>query len=166
MGWHLANFIISFSTLIALIVYAWYTYKIAKENYIPLIYMTIKEGDESNLQFYIQNHSKVEIEYFGKIIAKTTEGVFEFNTGFYGDEYPLIVSPFMGRTGHFELKDLVNEQRKTLREFVESGKIDRLQFVLHLKYRKYGKGEWKKYPLYPWVYEFKTRLLWLDDVVI
>ncbi|MCK4553146.1 hypothetical protein KAT80_02995 [Candidatus Pacearchaeota archaeon] len=159
MGGDLA---ISFLTFVALLFYAYYTRRIAKEGYIPLISMTIKQINKSHLQFYIRNHSKVEIESFGKIKADTSEGVFEFNTGFYGDESPWILQPFMEGIGHFDLKDLLDKQKKTLGESAKSGKIEHMQFVFYLKYRKFREGKWKKPQPQKWIYNFKTNAFWLD----
>ena len=164
MEWHLANFILSFLTFIALVVYASFTYKIARENYIPLISITIKQGNKSHLNFYMWNHSKVEVETFCKIKANTNEGVFEFKTGFYGDKHPWMLPPLMSVVGNFNLKELVNEQGKTLEEFWKLGKIEHMRFTSYLKYRK-AKGirKWKKYLLQNWVYNFKTNAFWLDE---
>lgn len=165
----LINFILSLLMLIAIITYVCYTRLIAKEYRNPIISTTFTQiGKNSHLQFHIKNHSKVEVEVFSKIKLKINNEIFEFKTGFYGDKSPCILQPFLEVNGHFELQDLVNEEGKTLKEFVNSGKIGHTKFIFYLKYRKYSKRrkilnfKWKKPYPQKWVYNFKDNVLWFD----
>ena len=64
------NLIISVITLLALIIYAYFTYLIAKDIYEPLVSFTFNQISSSHLGFNIINKSKVEVEVFGKLWSK------------------------------------------------------------------------------------------------
>jgi len=195
IGSDLGRGIIGFLTFITLIVYATYTAKIANKDYVPLISMAIKPKkidkleDKTDLQLYLRNHSKVEIEVFGKIKAKemVSEKLFEFKTGFYGDKHPLILAPLQKSKWHFDLKDLEDEKGKKLEKDLKSKKIDNLRFFLHLKYRRFkqkkllrlyekfrkkkrkikcGRSQkwgWKKYHDFKWAWYLDPFRFWQDD---
>ena len=159
----LINLILSILTFVALILYASFTYIIAKDVNSPIVSATFKQIKNSHLQFCIRNHSKVETESLVKIKANTEKGVFEFKGGVYGGESHWILPPFMEKRGHFELKkDLINEENKTLREFVKSKNIDSIKFTFYLKYRKVKKRKWKTPHPQKWIYSFKNNSLWPD----
>ena len=156
------NILLSLLTLIILAFSARYAYLIAREINIPTISTTFKQIGKSHLQFLITNHSKVETESFGKILAKTHKGIFEFKGGFYGSGHPWILQPFMVGNGHFDLKNMLNEKNEKLDKFIENNEIKQIQFIFYLKYRKFGKGKWIKHQPQKWIYDFKQNLLWLN----
>jgi|TARA_Y100000310_G_scaffold329554_1_gene399641 hypothetical protein len=113
MLFEVANLMLSVLTIIALIIYAYFTYLIAKDVSEPFVSFTIKQiPGTSHLNFSMINKSKLEVEVFGKLWAKTNEGLFNFKDGSYGGGKPWILQPFTESSGHFELKEITNENGK------------------------------------------------------
>ncbi len=163
MNLGLWNFILGVLTFVALLIYAYYTYKIAKENNIPISSILIKQRSGPHLDFYLKNFSKVETESFVKIWANTEKGIFEFNEGPYGDKSPWISEPFIELNGHFKLQEMVNKKNEKLEKYIKSREINVVKFIVHTKYRKYGR--WHKWVVpkpQRWIYNFDTKDFWLD----
>jgi len=146
----------------ALVIYAYLTYLIAKDIYNPLVSFNLKQIELSHLGFSMVNKSKVEVEVFGKLWSNVENEIFEFKTGFYGDEKHWILQPFTEGHGHFYLKDLKNKERIKLDTFVKKNKIPSINFNMQIKYRKVGRRKWKKTSPQNFIYNFKENLFWLN----
>ena len=164
MFFQIANLILSTSALIALIIYAYYTYLIAKDVNEPFVSFSFHQiiPWSSHLEFHIVNKSKVEVESFGKLWVKKNKHFLEFEKGFYGNGHAWILQPFTDNNGHLELKDLVNQEKIKLSNLIEEGNISSIEFFFQIKYRKTGSIKWKKSSPQKFAYDFKKGLFWLN----
>lgn len=162
MSFAIVNLILSILTFLTLVIYAYFTYLIAKDVYEPLVSFTFNQISSSHLGFNIINKSKVEVEVFGKLWSKKNNELFEFKKGFYGDEYPWILQPFTEGRGNFELKDIVNETGVKLKDFVEDERISSLKFIFQIKYKKVGGKKWKVSSPQKFIYDFNKDMFWLN----
>ena len=162
--------VVEWLSFIALVVYAYLTYLIAKDIYNPLVSFSlrqIKEGKEdepTHLGFTMINKSKVEVEVFGKLWSKVNNELFEFKDGFYGDKRHWILQPFTEGFGHFYLKDLKNKDGMKIVDFINKNKISSIKFNMEIKYRKTD-GIWKKWRKTSpqnFIYNFDQKLFWLN----
>jgi len=108
------------------------------------------------------NKSRVEVEVFSKLWCKIENELFEFKRGFYGNQTGWILQPFTEGHGHFDLKDLTNEEGINLTTFVKKKSISSINFNLQIKYRKVGRIRWKKSSPQNFIYNFKDNLFWLN----
>ncbi|MDP4039697.1 MAG: hypothetical protein Q8P57_03905 [Candidatus Pacearchaeota archaeon] len=171
--------VVEWLSFVALVVYAYLTYLIAKDIYNPLVSFSIKQIKEekkeelTHLGFTMVNKSKVEVEVFGKLLSKVNNELFEFKDGFYGDKKHWILQPFTEGFGHFYLKDLTNKYGVKLEDFVKNNKISSIDFDMQIKYRRvvvrngrvYKKiafGKWKITSPQNFVYNFDKNLFWLN----
>jgi len=162
MFFEIANLTLATLSFVALVIYAYFTYLIAKDVYEPFVSFTFSQIELSHLRFSLVNKSKVEVEVFGKLWSKINNQLFEFKDGFYGNGHPWILQPFTEGHGHFELKDLVNDKGVKLAEFIKNNKTSSLEFIFQIKYRKTGSNKWKKSSPQKFVYNFDKSLFWLN----
>jgi len=162
MSLAIANFILSVLTFIALVLYAYFTYLIAKDVYEPFVSFAFSQISNSHLRFDLVNKSKTEVEVYGKLWSKINNRLFEFKEGFYGNGHPWILQPFTAGNGHLELKNLVNEEGKRLAHLIKSEDISSMDFFFQIKYRKIGGAKWKKSTPQKFAYNFKKNLFWLN----
>ena len=101
----IANFILSLVSFIVLVIYAYFTYLLAKDTTEPNVSFVFSQSIpfSSHLNFDIVNKSKVEVESWGKLWAKNKNNLFQFKDGFYGNKHSWILQPFTQGFGHFEL---------------------------------------------------------------
>ena len=163
------NLILSILTFITLVIYAYFTYLIAKDVYEPFVSFMFNQipissssPSPSHLGFNIINKSKVEVEVFGKLWSKIEGELFEFKGGFYGNGHPWILQPFTEGHGHFELQDITNPNDIKLSDFLKKKKISQLEFLFQIKYRKIGGNKWKKTLPQKFIYNFENKLFWLN----
>lgn len=163
--------IVDWFSFIALIVYAFLTYLIAKDIYNPLVSFNLKQIEFSHLGFSMINKSKVEVEVFGKLWSNVENEIFEFKTGFYGDEKHWILQPFTEGHGHFYLENLTNKKDVNLDTFIKKNKISSINFNMQIKYKRVPKSwlfkkiirsRWKITSPQNFVYNFKENLFWLN----
>ena len=154
--------IVEWLSFIALVVYAYLTYLIAKDIYNPLISFSLKQIELNHLGFTMVNKSKVEVEVFGKLWSNIKNEIFEFNDGFYGDKSKWILQPFTEGFGHFWLKDLKNKEGVNLDNFVKKKSISSINFNMQIKYRKVGRKKWTKTSPQNFVYDFKNNMFCLN----
>ena len=169
MFFEIANLILSVLTFIVLIIYAYCTYLIAKDVYVPFVSFSFKQisisptsKSPSHISFNMLNKSKVEVEVFGKLWSKVEDKLFEGQGGFYGNGYSWILQPFTEGFGHFELRGFNNKEGIELGKFVKTNKIPSIKFNFQIKYRKVGSKKWKKSSPQKYAYNFDKELLWLD----
>jgi len=159
----MASLVLSILTLIALIVYAYFTYIIAKDVSEPFVSFFFWQIENSpHLGYVMSNRSKLEVEVFGKFWIKANDMYFDFKDGFYGDKSSWIVQPFTEVKGGFELKDITNEEGIKLEEFVRNGEISEIKFHFQVNYRKVGSNKWRKSSPQKYIYKFDDNRFWLD----
>ncbi len=156
--------IVDWLSFIALVVYAYLTYLIAKDIYNPLVSFNLKQIELTHLGFTMVNKSKVEVEVFGKVWCKIEEHIFDFKDGFYGDKGRWILQPFTEGFGHFDLKDLTNKNGTNLIDYAKKKKIPLTTFNMQIRYRKtFGIIRiWKKTSPQNFRYNFEQNLFWLN----
>ncbi len=158
----IAKFILSILTFIALVLYAYFTYIIAKDVNEPFLSFTLNQGTFTHLGFKVINKSKVEVEVFSKLRAKINDRFFEFREGFYGNKTSWILQPFTEGSGHFDLKDLVDSNEIRLEDLMQEVGTSQLKLTLRIRYRKVGSNKWKKSSPQPYAYDFNNNNFWLD----
>lgn len=169
MCFKIMEFIISIATFIALVIYAYFTYLIAKDTYEPYVSFFVNQipvssisPSPSHLGFNMSNKSKVEVEIFCKLWSKLNDEIFEFKNGFYGNNHQWILQPFTNGHGHFELKDISNKKGINLSNFLKKNNIPSLRLFIQIKYRKVGSKKWKKPSPQKYIYNFENNQFWLD----
>lgn len=162
MFFEVANLIISILVFIALVIYAYFTYLIAKDVYEPFVSFIFKQIEFSHLGFSMINKGKSEVEVFGKLWSKINDELFEFKGGSYGDGRAWVLQPFTETHGHFELKEITNKKGIKLEEFVKNKKISSFEFSFQIKYRKVGSNNWKKSSPQNFIYVFDKNLFWAN----
>ncbi len=158
----IASLILSILSFIALVIYAYLTYLIAKDTYEPFVSFSLIPYIGSHLNFSVINKSKVEVEVFGKVWSKINNKYFDFKDGFYGNGHSWILQPFTEGYGHFELMDISNKKGIKLRDFIIENKISSLDCFFQIKYHKVGSRKWKKSSPQKFVYNFEQNLFWLN----
>ncbi len=157
------NLVLSILTFLTLVIYAYFTYLIAKDVYEPFVSFTFNQPSSySHLNFILTNKSKIEVEVFGKLIANINGEVFDFKNGFYGDGHPWILQPFTEGRGHFELRELTNQKDVKLGDLIKKNIPSSLKFTFQIKYRKVGSRNWKKSLPQKFAYDFSQELFWLN----
>lgn len=154
--------IISILTLLALVVYAYFTYLIVRDTQEPFVSFMLSQVKLSTLGFSMVNRSKVEVEVLSKLWAKINSQIFQFKKGFYADDTNYILQPFTTGGGGFNLNDLTNDDEVKLEDFVKQNNIRKINFKLQIKYRKVESKKWKISSPQNFSYNFKTKAFWLD----
>lgn len=163
MFFEIANLTLSAITLIVLIIYAYFTYVIAKDTTEPVASFHFNQYLKSTqLNFYIRNNSKIEIEVWGKIFVKNGDLIFQDKSGFYGNKSSWILQPFTDGEGHIDLKNLTNEKGIKLDTFINDGRIKNANIIFQIKYRKVGSKQWKKSSVQKYFFDFEKGLFWLN----
>lgn len=162
MPFEIANLVLSILTLVALVIYAYFTYLIVKDVYEPFVSFTFGQISSSKLSFSLVNKSKVEVEVFGKLWSRVNNYLFEFKESFYGDCHSWILQPFTEGKGSLELKELVNAGGIKLADFIKKENIPYLEFIFQIKYKKVGSRKWKKSSPQKFIYHFNDNRFWLN----
>lgn len=154
------NIVLPLFTFIALILYAYFTYIIAKDINEPFVSFTFNRAlpiPTTKLNFHLMNKSKMDVEVFGKFLCRINDEMFESEQGFYNDEHSWILQPFGDGNGYLELRAIHNKKGIKLSELLkDSEKIKSIEFTFQIKYRKVGSKKWKKSPSYRYVYDFRN----------
>jgi len=157
--------VVEWLSFVALVVYAYLTYLMAKDIYNPLVSFNLKQIEFSHLGFFMANKSKVEVEVFGKLWCKIENEIFDFKEGFYGNKKHWILQPFTEGFGHFWLKDLTNKEGVNIETFVKKKQVSLINFNMQIKYRGtegiLGR-KWRKTSPQNFVYRFDENLFWLN----
>jgi hypothetical protein len=154
--------LVEWLTFIALVIYAYFTYLIAKDTQEPFVSFVLIQLKFSHINFRLTNRSKVEVEVLSKLWLKINGEIFQFKKGFYADDTNWILQPFTEGGGHFDLKNLKNSKGLSLEEFVKKNKIDSINFNLQITYRKVGSKKWKKSSPQNYVFRFDDGRFWLN----
>jgi len=160
----MVNLIIGCLSLIALIVYASLTYQIVKDSKEPLVSFSlnkIEDEIEGHINFTMVNKSKVDVEVWSKVWIKINENTFSDN-GFYGNKSPWVLQPFTQGNGHFILEKLETKDGIKLNNFLNKENMSSVKINIQIRYGKVGKKKWKKSSVHRYVYDFNTRIFWLD----
>jgi len=141
--------VISVLTLIGLIWYVYFTYKIAKHPYIPIASINLESRMEqlSRIQTTsifpllepviiptLQNHSKVPITVSPIIFASINNSQpFSVDTQYYAGTYYLKLSPNEAWHGRFSISELLKTVNLTIREMEASRTSTNYQHQLRFK---------------------------------
>ncbi len=162
MYFEIINLILSILTFLALVVYAYFTYLIARDVNEPFVSFTLSQISDSHIRFDMVNKSKVEVEVFSKLWSEIGNHLFKFKDGFYGKGHSWILQPFTQGNGHFRLETLTNNEGIKLDDFVKNKSISSIDFLFQIKYRKIGSTRWKKSSPQKFAYNFDKNLFWLN----
>jgi len=148
---------------VALVAYAHVTYQIAKDRKDPLVSFSLHkiEDEIRHIKFIMTNNSKVNVEVWSKVWVKINDNTFS-GGGFYGDESPWVLQPFMQGNGHFKLNNLQNGENTNLNDFIEHNNISTAKVNIQIRYRRVGKQKWKKSSVHTYAYDFEKDMFWLD----
>lgn len=147
-------------TLAVLILYTYYTYKIASEAWIPVASFSMERGQTIpyDVSFTIWNHSKFSLECWCKLNPSVCGQNVEME-GFYGEKSSWTLLPFSAVRGHFEISRILEKVGRTIQEMKEmSGTVDvkeqlyfRVVFYYYPVSRKRGKVS---NPVQPYYFDF------------
>lgn len=89
----------------SLVLYTYYTRRLAQADYEPLASFWLARGEENPLRinFMIDNHCKRPLDCWCEIEATVEKQRFALS-GFYGKEYPFYVQPFLRANGNFNIE--------------------------------------------------------------
>jgi len=162
MMFEIVNLILSIFTFVALVIYAYFTYLIAKDTYEPFVSFTLIPYIGSHINFSLTNKSKIEVEVFGKLWAKIDNEYFYFKEGFYGNKHSWVLQPFTEGDGHFDLMEISNKSGIKLKDFIQENNVSSSNFFFQIKYRKLGSRNWKKSFAQKFFYDFDKNIFWLN----
>ena|SRR3989344_5659216 len=154
------DLLISLLSLVVFIVYAYFTYLIAKDTFTPFVSFNLKKIKKSLIEFRMLNRSKVESEVLGVVWTKIDGILFKHNRGFYGNKSNWILQPFTQVNGNFNLEDLTNERGIKIKDFLEMKSINSIIFNMKIKYRRIGKRKWIETSPQKYLYNFKNGDFW------
>lgn len=161
--------LIDWLSLIAFVLYAYFTYLIAKDTQEFFVSSNLQQTisqpnhpqvNATHISFSAINRTKFEVEVFSKVWAKINNQKFEFKKGFYADDTSMLIQPFMSGGGGFDLKNLENEQGIKLDTFSKKNNLNSINFRIQLKYRKVRGIKWKKTSPQQYCYDFKTNVFY------
>lgn len=160
---NIATLMVGTLNFVALVIYAHFTYQIAKDRKDPLVSFILHKIEEGigHIGFIMTNKSKVDVEVWGKVWIKIDEHIFS-DSGFYGNNSPWVLQPFTQGNGHFRLGNLVTENGVKLNDLIKQNNVSSVKTNMQIKYRRAGKKKWKKSSVYTYVYDFEKGLFWLD----
>ena len=150
----------------AFVVYAYFTYLIAKDTFVPFISFNLQQRKHSLIDFIMVNRSKIECEVFGLIWCKIGDEFFEYSNGFYGNKARWILQPFTEVNGNLDLKYLISKDGTKIEDYLKEKSISTIYFNVQIKYRKVGGRRWIK----KWIktspqnylYNFENGDFWLN----
>jgi len=154
-------------TLIAIIVYVYYTYLIAKDAWTPCASFVLqqKEDDKYHLYFLIQNHSEFSLNCWCKLNAKIYEQSVEIG-GFYSGKSSFDIQPYGHAQGHFDLRTLIEKSNKTLDELKSSASPtnnrQQLHFNIEFWYNPIGSKKITCNVRQPYFFDFTNDSLSVD----
>jgi len=160
----IANLIIGIFSFIALVVYAYFTYHIARDSKDPLVSFSlhkIEDGSIGHINFIMINKSRIEVEVWSKVWIKINEHTFSCD-GFYGNKTPWILQPFTQGSGHFKLGGFEDEEGVKLSNFLKQESVSSANLNIQIKYRRIDKRKWKKSSVHKYFYDFQNERFWLD----
>lgn len=155
-------------TLAILILYTYYTYKIASEAWIPVASFNMEQNSlfPYMVYFQIRNHSKFPLECWCNI-NPSLNGQSVQMEGFYGGKSSWVLVPFGAGTGHFEISKILEKVGKTVQDMKQMAGINdvkkQLCFEVDFYYYPVGKKKEKiSYPVQPYHFDFVHNALVLD----
>ena len=154
-------------TLIAVIIYVYYTYILAKDTWTPSASFLLKPYPQApyHFLFLIQNHSKLPLNCCCKLNARVMGQQVELGK-FYSGESSFDLQPFGAAHGHFDIKDIINKANKTLAEMKKLALTCDIKEPLYLDiefwYNPIGTKKVTQNPKQPHYFDFKRDILVMD----
>ena len=107
-------------TLIAVIIYVYYTYVLAKE-LDPNASISFQRTEQDPLGFlaFVTNSSKVSLHCWCNLNAKVNGQAVSLG-GFYGGQSSFDVQPYNTVQGHFSLRDFLARANRTVEEMIQN----------------------------------------------
>jgi hypothetical protein len=158
------GFVVSCLNLLALITFSYLTYQLARDKKDALVSFSlnkIEDGSKGHISYKMNNNSLVNVEVWSKCWIKIENKVFSDN-GFYGNKSPWFLQPFTEGYGHFRIGNFETEQKEKLSEFIKEKSINSLRLKIQIRYKRIGKGDWKKSPVHTYFYDLVNERFWLD----
>ena len=156
-----------FLSLAALIVYAYYTYLIAKDAYTPSASFAIQPyiNDPFHFAFILQNHSKVSLNCWCKLNPTVYNQQIDLDK-FYGGKTSFDLQPFGNAMGHFDIRDILAKSERALEEMQSKYKKEDVKKQLYLNiefwYNPVGVNNKFENPKQPHFFDFKRNLIVAD----
>jgi len=154
-------------TLIAVIIYVYFTYMLAKDTWLPSASFLLKPypNDPYHFAFFVQNHSKVSLNCWCNLNA-TVYGQSVTLGNFYSGESSFDLQPFGAAHGHFDIKDLLVKAGKTLEEIKKLAPSSNVKEQLYLNidfwYSPIGSKEITHNPFQPHYFDFNRDIMVMD----
>jgi hypothetical protein len=155
-------------TFAILILYTYYTYKIASEAWTPVASFSMEQHPifPYTVNCQILSHSKFPLECWCNINPSVC-GQNVRMEGFYGEESSWTLVPFIAGTGNFDISKILQKAGKTVQEMKQmAGTVDvkeQLYFKIVFYYYPVGKKKAKiSYPVQPYYFDFVRDALVLD----
>ncbi|MGD0406011.1 MAG: hypothetical protein ABSB10_05095 [Candidatus Bathyarchaeia archaeon] len=155
-------------TLATLILYTYYTYKIASEAWIPVASFSMQQSKPIPyfVSFEIRNHSKFSLECWCNINPSVCGQDVQME-GFYGARSSWTLPPYGAGAGHFEIPKILAKVGKTVQEMKQmAGTVDvkdQLYFKVAFSFYPVGKKKSKvSLPIQPYYFDFVNTTLVLD----
>ena len=156
-------------TLVAVLFYVYYTYKLAKEAWTPSASFILKPfpNNKYHFAFLIQNHSKIPLNCWCKLNA-TVNGKTISLEGFYGGQSSFDVQPLTTVMGHFNIEDNILKpggyDLQSIKHDTDKKNFkNQLYLDIDFWYNPIGKTkEIHRNPKQPHYFDFKSDLLIAD----
>ena len=154
-------------TLAMLLVYAYYTYLLAKEAWTPSASFALKTDPNNpyHFAFLIKSYSKVSLECWCNL-NPTVYGQAVSLAGFYGGQSSFDLQPFGTVNGVFCIEDILSKTNRTLKEMDEMagsghGK-EQLYLDIEFWYNPIGTNSVTRNPRQPHYFDFTRRVIVAD----
>lgn len=121
------------TTLVAVILYVYYTYLLAKEARTRSASFTLVSVPDNpyHFIFLISNHIKHSLHCWCKLNS-TVYGQQVILDKFYGGESPFDVQPFVVANGHFDVKDILAKANRTTEKMKQKAGSANLKEQLYM----------------------------------
>jgi len=154
-------------TLAAVVIYAYYSFLLAKEAWIPSASFSLQPSanDPYHFVFILQNHSKFSLSCWCKLNASVHSHSVSIE-GFYDGETPYDLQPLGIASGHFDIRDLVAKADHTVEE-LEKQTHDvsikqQLYFDIEFWYNRIGTKAVVQNPRQPYYFNFRRKTMIAD----
>jgi hypothetical protein len=155
-------------TLAILILYTYYTYKIASEAWMPVASFSMQQNEPIHyfVSFEVRNYSKFSLECWCNINPSVSGQDVQME-GFYGERSSWTLPPYGVGAGHFEIPKILAKVGKTPQDMKRTAGIDDVKKQLYFKvafhfYPVSKKKSKISLPIQTYYFDFVNEVLVLD----
>jgi hypothetical protein len=153
-------------TLIAVIIYVYYTYVLAKEAWTPSASISFQRTEQDPLHFlvFITNSSKVSLHCWCNLNAKVNGQAVSLG-GFYWGQSSFDVQPYSIVQGHFSVRDILARANRTVEQMIQNaqpGDKSLLYLDVSFWYCPFGSRDEIHNPKQPHYFDFERQILIAD----